>query len=467
MIIELLQFERLTVINTSTQKLRHGRGSLLAAALFTVFSTQALALDLLESYQAALSNDANYLAARAARESAQEGVPMALAQMLPTISATYARSKLETVSPSYVSQPGNRIEYFSENEALTLRQPLWRKALMAGYVQARRAAEGSDATFEREHQDLAVRVASAYFQALLAHEQLDLIVAQKKMTWAMLGSAKAAFVKGLGTRTDIDEAQARYDQVVADELAGLQNIDYTRHELETLINQKVDQLSRGLDETFTFLPLAPAELVYWEDQASENNPDIKNLTAQLGAAEQQIEKGRAGHHPTVDLVIQRALSSGENLTSPLNSFNTTSLGVQVNIPIFAGGYHTAAIRQAHADKEKVAQQLEATRRKVGLQVRKEFQSVTEGVLRINALEQAVSSSKQSLDSTQKSLRAGVRSRVDVLDAEQRLVNAKRDLAEARLVYLLSHIKLASLVGIADQEKITQINQLLTVASSAR
>ena len=442
-------------------RLRGGLHSIILLLSFALVAPGAGAIDLLESYHAALTHDATYQAARAARASGQEAVPQAMAQLMPNISAAYSRSKLDTVSPSYVGLPDNRQEYFSQNRALTLRQPILRLALVAGYQQAKYLAEEADSVFEREHQNLAVRVSSAYFEALLANEQLMLMTAQKETTAALLDSARAAFARGLGTRTEIDEAQAKYDQVIADELAARLHIDYTRHELETLINRQVDQLPLDFDDTFTFLPLAPAELAYWQDKALDQNPEIKALEAQFGAAGKQIDKNRAGHYPTIDLVVQRTLSSGENLTSPLNSFKTTSLGVQVNIPLFAGGYHMSAIRQAHADRDEVAQQLEAARRKLGLQVRKEFQNVTEGVLRIQALEQAVNSAGQSLVSTRKSQQAGIRSRLDVLDAEQRLVNARRDLAEARLVYLLSHIKLASLVGAADLEKIAQINTVLT------
>lgn len=441
--------------------LRRRKKSAMLALTLGLLSSSVSAIDLLESYQAALINDASFLAARAARTSGQEAVPQARAQMLPSLTAGYSRSKLSTESPSYVNLPGNQQDYFSQNQAITLRQPLLRKSLMAGYAQAKSRTEEAEATFEKEQQNLAIRVATAYFDALLAMEQLNLITTQKGSIKAILESAKVAFAKGVGTRTDIDEAQARYDQVISDELGARQNIDYTRHELETLINQKVDQLSHLLDEKFHFLLLEQTDLLYWQSQADDHNPDIKTLKAQLGVAEQQIEKGKAGHYPTVDLVLQRSMSSGESVTSPLNSYNTTSAGVQVSIPLFAGGYFVSATRQAHADKENIFQQLESTRRKVGLQVRKEFQNVTEGVFRIKAQEQAVHSAELSLDSMQKSMRAGVRSRLDVLNAQQNQVNAKRDLAEARFEYLLSHIRLHSLIGTVDREKIAQINQLFS------
>ena len=428
-------------------------------ALLCLPISNACAIDLLESYQAALANDANYLAARAAREVGLEAVPQARAQLMPNVSANYSRSKVTTTSPSYFTLPSNRLEYFSENEGITLRQPLLRKTLVAGYLLAQSEAEGAEASFEKAYQSVAVRVAAAYFEALLSDQQLALILAQKQSTQAILESARAALAKGVGTRTDIDEAQAKYDKVVSDELAARQHIDYTRHELETLIDQKVSHLSHLPDTGFAFVTLEQPDLAYWQEQADQHNPEIKLIRAQLDGAEQQIEKGRAGHYPTVDLVMQRSLSSGESVTNPLNSYNTTAAGIQVNVPLFAGGYYLSATRQAQAGKQKVMQQLEAARRSVGLQVRKEFQDVTEGVLRIKALEQSVRSSEQSVISSQQSLKAGVRSRLDVLDAEQRLVNAKRDLVEARFIYLLAHIKLFSLVGRADQEKMARINRV--------
>jgi outer membrane protein/protease secretion system outer membrane protein len=442
----------------TTRISRHRPAALLT--LLCLSMSNVFAIDLLESYQAALANDANYLAARSAREAGLEAVPQARAQLMPSVVANYSRSKLSTTSPSYVTLPSNKLAYFSENEGITLRQPLLRKSLVAGYFLAQSEAEGAEATFEKEYQSVAVRVAAAYFEALLADQQLALILAQKQSTQAILDSASAAFAKGVGTRTDIDESQAKYDKVLSDELAARQHIDYTRHELETLINQKVSHLRHLPESGFTFVTLEEPDLIYWQEQASQHNPEIRVMKAQLDGAEQQIEKGRAGHYPTVDLVIQRSLSGGESVTNPLNSYNTSAAGIQINVPLFAGGYYVSATRQAQAGKQKVTQLLEAARRSVSLQVRKAFQDVTEGVLRIQALEQSVRSSEQSLISSQQSFKAGVRSRLDVLGAEQRMVNAKRDLAEARFIYLLAHIKLYSLVGRADQEKIARINRVL-------
>lgn len=420
----------------------------------------ATALDLLDSYQAALAGDAEYLAAQAVRRAGVEAVPQARAQLLPNVSAGYARSRLETRSPAYVALPDQRLEYFSRNEALTLRQSLLRPALIAGYAQAQHLANAADATLDKATQGLAVRVAASYFDALLAIEQTQLVEAQRVSLGAVLKSARAALAKGVGTRTDIDEAQARFDQSTADLLAARQQMAYTRQALEVVIGQPVDRLAVLPAGTLARIPLALSDLAAWQARAAERNPDVRTLSAQLAAAQQQIEKSRAGHYPTVDLVVQRALSSGETVTNPLNRYNTTSAGLQLNIPLFAGGYQTSVVRQAQAERDRVAQQLEAAQRRVALEVRRAFQDIEEGALRVEALAEAAHSATTALRSTEKSRAAGFRTQLDVLDAEQRLVNARRDLAEARLACLLAHVRLASLADDAGEEQLRQINALL-------
>lgn len=428
----------------------------------TLFAGPASAIDLLESYRAALLNDAEYRAAQAARQAGAEALPQARAQLLPTLTAGYARSKLATTSPSYLNQPDNRLEYFSQNKAITLRQPIFRLALLAGYTQARHLVEESEANFEKAEQDLALRVAAAYFAALLAVDRLQHVTTQKASVLAILDAARLAYARGVGTRTDIDEAQARYDMVIADEFAARQEIDYTRHELAMLINAPVDTLNEVDAEVFeSRTPEAP-DLTEWQTLAAEHNPELKGLRAQQAAAEAQIDKARAGHYPTVDLIAQRSLSSGENVNTPLNNYQTNSAGIQISIPLFAGGYSVSAVRQAVAERDRVSEQLEAARRKLALQVRKAWQDLSEGALRVRALTQAVHSHAQSVDSTRKSLAAGVRSQLDVLDAEQRLTNARSDLTEARLNYLLARIRLPALAGRANGDNVAEINGLLVV-----
>jgi len=420
------------------------------------------AMDLLESYKAALVNDANYLAAQASAQADSEALPQAKAQLMPSMSLSLSRTKLNSVSDSYISpvNPTSHLNYFSDNRSLSVRQPIYRKSLFAGYAQAQSNVQASIANLKREEQDLSLRVVSAYFDALLSKEQLQLIQAQKQSASAQLQYAKASYAKGFSTRTDVDEIQARLDVILADQFAAELQIDYSLQTLKSLTNQPVDQLKGLKDFDFSADQAEFDNLAHWTDRALQENPVVIGMQYKLEAAVQEIEKASAGHMPTVDLVAQMSQSAGENATVPNNAYRNKSLAVQINVPIFSGGYYQSTTRQALASKDKAEQQLEATRQSIGLQTQKEFKNVTSGLMRVKALEQAVRSNEQSVISNAKSLEAGIRSRLNLLDAEQKLAQARRDLTEARFNYLIAKVKIYSLVGAADEVVISKVNALL-------
>jgi len=206
------------------------------------------------------------------------------------------------------------------------------------------------------------------------------------------------------------------------------------------------------------LPTDLPALASWLELAQANSPEIQSLVARLAAADKEISKAKSGHAPMVDGVVQWNDSGNENVTRLNSRFVTTSVGVQLVVPIFQGGYVNSQVRQAVADKTRMEEALEATRRDLNLRVHKEHRGVTEGVLKVRALEQAVRSSEQLVQSTTKSKQAGVRTTLDILNAEQQLAQAKRDLVQARYLYLMARLRLASLVGKSPLEAITEVAQ---------
>lgn len=433
------------------------------AVLAACVPLAAPALDLAQAYQAALEQDANIRAARATAEAGRENLPQALAQLLPNLSANMARNnnQLSSTTKNFQGRPvTSDYSYPSRNDTLTLRQPIYRKYQWAQYRQAQAQVEDANAVLENELQNLAVRVGGAYFEALLAEDQLALVLAQRKTYTIQLDAVGKRFVAGEGVRTDIDEAQARLDMTLAQELEARQNVDYTRRQLQVMVNQPVDRLAVLDAVAMQLLPPQPDRLEDWTALAEQNSPELKVLRARLEAATSEIDKAKAGHFPTLDAVAQWASSSSENNLNIDSSYDVRSVGLQLNIPIFAGGGVDAAVRQALANRERAEQLLEAGRRDLGVRVHKEFRGMTEGVLRVRALEQAVRSAEQALFSSQKSFQAGSRTTVDVLNAEQGKMTALRDLAQARYVYLISQLRLKVLVGEADASSIEGINRWL-------
>jgi outer membrane protein, protease secretion system len=436
------------------------RQSVLGLVLLAVCSA-APAMNLLQAYQAALEQDANVRAGRAALASGMERLPQARAQLLPVVSANVGRNQNQ-LSTTSVNLLGNNSvsqdSYYSFNNSLSLRQPLFNLPRYFQVKQAEHLVQESVANYDREVQNLVVRVGGAYMEALLASESLKLVQAQKRQYTAMVDAARKALVAGTGTRTDIDDAQSRLDMAQANELEARQNEDYTRKQLELMVNQPLKALSGlGAQGVAAVNQLVNA-LPQWVDLAHTNSPEIKALSARLEAAEKDIARAQSAHAPTLDAVAQWSDSGNENVTRLNSRFENKAIGFQLSVPLYQGGAVNSQVRQAVAEKTRVEESLESLRRDLNLRVHKEYRGVTEGWMRIQALEQALRSATQLLDSTQKSQRAGVRTMLDVLNAEQQLVNVNRDLIQARYVYLMSRLRLSSLAGVDAVTAVSEINR---------
>jgi protease secretion system outer membrane protein len=438
----------------------------MTASTMTV-SAQSSALDFKQVYQAALEQDATIRASRAAADSGRERLPQARAGLLPQVSASAGRNfnSLDTTSPNILGELGTiNDRYFSDNKSLQLRQPLVNMQRWLQFEQAKSMVAETEATLDRDLQNLVVRVAGAYFEYLMSDEQLELVLAQKKMYTSLVDAAKKGIAAGSGTRTDIDDAQARLDMASAQELEARQNQDQTRRQLEVLINQPVASVAKLNVPALKLVGPVPASLDEWTSRAEKNSPEIKAMQARLEAARREVSKSQAGHLPTLDAVAQWSNSGSENITRINSRYENKSIGLQLNVPLFSGGYVNSTIRQAVAEQARAEETLEALRRDLGVRVHKEFRGVSEGVMRVRALEQAVRSADQMMKSTQMSFKAGSRTQLDVLNAQQQYTMALRDLAQARFVYLMSKVKLASLAGDDAVASVDDVNgSLLGVA----
>lgn len=441
---------------------------LTGAPSLALAASPASAIDLMQAYERALSQDASYQAARADTDARREAVPQALAQLMPNVSSNLSRSKniTEQRSPNVLGTLGKtNYEYFSSNYGISLRQPLFRKYNFALYRQAKSDVETAEATLDKSLQDLVVRMAGTYFDALMAKAQYALIIAQKNAYGLQLAAAKQSFAKGQGTVIDVDDAQARYDMTVAQELEALQNLSYTRRALQVIVNEPVENVADLVPARMELTPPFPDNVEEWIERAEETNPELRALRASMESANQELAKARSGHYPTADLFVQRSMSESDNNVSINSRYLTSQAGVQVSIPLFSGGYVSSQMRQARANIQKIEQQYEGRRREIRLQVRKEYQNITEGIAKIQALQQAERSAERALDSNQKGLPAGTRSLVDILNAQQQLINAKRDLVQARLTYILARVRLQGLVSSLNEKEIQTINNWLETPRS--
>ena len=426
-------------------------------------ATPAHAIDLLQAYRLAIQNDARYQAARADAAASREAEPQALSQLLPNFNANLQRSdnSADITSRNILGHPvTNRQDYISSNYAVSVRQPLYRRFNFVALEQAKFQVASAEANLDRNLQDLLTRVSGAYFDALMADETLGQVLVQKEAYAAQLKSSQRRFEAGQGTRTDIDDAQTRYDMILAQELEARQNVDYSRRQLQLITNQPVHQLAVLTPAHLQLVEPQPVRPEEWVQRGEDVNPELKALRANIQAAEQEVAKANAGHHPTVDLVAQRSRQQSASENTINQGYLTTSVGLQVTIPLFAGGYYTSQARQAEAALDKARQQYEARRREIDLAIRKEHQGVAQGVLKVKALEQAERSADQAVYSNQKGFQAGTRTVVDILNAQQQRMNTPRDLANARYQYIMARIRLLSLAGSLSEEEISAINAWL-------
>ena len=438
------------------------RAALLSSCLLTAAAV-AWPMDLMQAYEAAKKQDATLRAARAAAESARERLPQARAQLLPNVSLSMTQNsnQLSSTTANFLGrEQTTNSDYGSGSQTLTIRQPLYRTQLTAQYRQAVAEVDSSNAVLAQEEQGLPVRLSGAYFEALLTSEQLALVLSQRSSYTAQLDAARKTFAAGSGTRTEIDEAQSRLDMALAQEIEARENVDYTLRQLQLLVNEPVDRLAPLALTRLELLAPQPNRLDDWIDRAEQNSPQLKALRARLEAARQELSKANSGHYPTLDAIVQLSRSESENMTNIASRYNNAAIGLQLNVPIYGGGYVSSLVRQAQSGIDRAREELEAGRRDLGLRVHKEFRGMTESIPRIRALEQAAKSADQLVVSSRRSVQAGNRTVLDVLNAEQQRMVVLRDLAQSRFLYLMARIRLLSLVGSADDLAMENLNRVL-------
>ncbi|KYC28921.1 Type I secretion outer membrane protein, TolC family [Sterolibacterium denitrificans] len=439
-------------------------------------SGSAQAADLLGVYRDALGYDAQYAAARAARDAGLEKLPQGKAGLMPQINLVAdtqwndVKNKLR-VSPTITLGPwlGRLVpertsySYNTNSWGVSLAQPLFRWQNWATYKQAGLAAASAETQYALAKQDLIERVTQAYFDVLMAQEDVATAEAQSTAIAEQLAAAKRNFEVGITTITDTHEAQARYDLVSANVIAANNELEVKRQTLAMLIGKEPEAL-QGLRSGVEITPPQPEDIGQWVGSAEQGNLNVLLGRSNLEIADREIERNRGGHYPTVDLVASHGRqSSGISQFGPGlggTDSDATIVGLQLNLPIFSGGLTASKTREAVALREKARSDLENVRRRSALGARQAYLGVTSGLAQVKALEQALVSSQSSLDSNKLGYEVGVRVNIDVLNAQQQLYSTRRDLAKARLQTLMAQLKLKSATGSLTEEDIVAINNLL-------
>ena len=433
-----------------------------ALALALIASQCVWSADLLEIYRAAQSSDATYASARAAWTAGQEKLPQGLSGLLPSASLSGSTQYNDRETRSRDPSVGTSTGRFNSN-ALTfsVTQPLYRPQSAAAYEQAKTQVSQSDAVFAQSAQDLIVRVAQAYFDVLLAQDSVAFAQAQLSAIGQQLEQAKRNFEVGTATITDTHEAQARYDITFSAEIAARNDLEIKKRTLEVIIGRQAPGLVPLGDRFNPSLP-EPNNMQNWAEQALRSNLQVRTAEASLTFASQEVTRNRAGHRPTLDAFATYSdSSSGSGTTGGIGSDSTSKvIGLQLAVPLYQGGLINSRVREALANEDKARQDLESARRQAELSVRQAFLGVTSGLAQVKALEAALVSSRSSLDSTRLGQEVGVRTQVDVLNAQQQLFQTRRDLAQAKYNYILSLLRLKAAAGSLTEEELSLVNAWL-------
>jgi outer membrane protein len=343
---------------------------------------------------------------------------------------------------------------------------LFRWQNVVTYQQGKMQAAQADAQFAQVRQDLILRVAQAYFDVLLAEENLRSIQAQQLAVGQQLEQAKKNFEVGTATIVDSLEAQSRFDLGAAQEIAAVSDLEIKRRALEVIIGKDPGALAQVRPKV-QLDPPQPMVMKTWVDQAEADSIQVQQQQLALEIAAKQVESNRAGHYPTLDAVVTRgnaaqtaALPTLGGGIAPGFETSSTTAALQLNIPLFQGGYVTSKTREAEANREAARQQLEAARRNAAQAARTAFLGVTNGTAQVNALRAALVSSQSSLESNKLGYEVGVRINIDVLNAEQQVYVTRRDLARVFHDTLLSQLKLKAAVGTLEETDLAKINALL-------
>lgn len=439
-------------------KVSPSRSSLLLAALFS--AAPAFSTDLMQVYRDALTNDQQYMAARATADALREKEPQGLSGLLPTISGT-ANTTWNENKYSASNQPQKINRDFNTNAYnVNLTQPLFRWQNIVQYSQGKLQVVQAEANFAQASQDLILRVAQAYFDVLYAEENLKAVRANKQSIAQQLEQAKKNFEVGTATITDSQEAQSRFDLASAQEIAAENDLEVKRFALSVIIGKHPGELNR-LKPQAELKPPQPASMDPWVDAAEKDSFVVQAQQAAAEVAAKEVERNRAGHYPTLDVVANYGKNNSALSFLGNDSLETTArnIGLQLNIPLFQGGYVNSKTREAGANRSAAQATLENTKRTAALNARQSYLGVVNGLAQVRALNAALISSTSALESNKLGYEVGVRINIDVLNAENQVYITKRDLARARFDTLLSQLRLKAAVGSLGEADLEQINSL--------
>ena len=454
---------------------KHFFNFFLALTLQAIFIANVFAAnsDLIEIYEKAVNYDALLSASRYQNEATKELINQGRSLFLPSITASGGYDEKDNerkiLTPGVSSNEllsGNKADFHSYDYNITITQPLFDYGAFQQYKQIISQTNLSDKQLLQSQQDLIYRVSLVYFETLMARDEIELLEAQKKAVNEQLLESEARFEAGLLSITDVNEAKTKMALIEAQLIAAMQKLKIKRQQIKTITGEEQGIL-KGLNVGMNFVQIS-SDIDEWVNLGLQNNLELGIAQDQVTIADYEIGVRQADHLPTVDAIASRSRNwdkggfpYGATENKGIRSYSDV-LGVEINIPIFSGGYTSSRVREAKLLKFKTEEDAEYLKREVELKIRENFLNLQANFAEIEAYFQALKSAELSLESTQLAFQEGLRNGVEVLVAQQVLFNAKRDLLKSRYNYLIYLISLKLSAGMLTRNDIQEINQYLTV-----
>jgi outer membrane protein len=430
----------------------------LSMALCAALALPAQAQSLVALYESARAYDASYQSVKSLYDSTLAKSEQARAGLLHTIGLS-ANASLSTIDNTLArSKQGF---YDTQSATLSASKPLYRPANQITFNQSRRQIEVVEQQMMAAEQDLIVKVSTAYFDVLAAQDSLTFVLAQKAAVSEQLASAKRNFEVGTATITDTREAQARFDLVIAQEIAGRNDLQVKKLALDQLVG-KTNTVPLAVRLPLTLPPVQPEDVAPWVQKSEEQHPGIQQSRLALDVAQLETSKAQAASKPTLDLNGNVNMTLNGESASSTSSFRTTtaSVGLSFTMPLFSGYAIENRLKETLALEDKARTDLDAIKRTVAQGSRAAFFGLLSGQGQVKALEAAEASSQSALDANKLGYQVGVRINIDVLNSQSQLFDTKAKLAKARYDVLVGGLKLRQATGVLKADDLKPINALL-------
>ncbi|MDY6921990.1 MAG: TolC family outer membrane protein [Pseudomonadota bacterium] len=364
---------------------------------------------------------------------------------------------LEACDESFANEVDRTEDYTATLYDITVAQPLFRLERWNRYKRAKSANNAAKAQLALSQQALMIRSAEAYFGVLRAQEELRLARAEEKTLHTQLSGVKNRYKLGLLRDTDVFELQAQHDMAKAAVIVAESQLEVMKENLALLTGVYIDMIN-PLPQDIPIEPPQPYALSEWEDFAKRTNYQLIAAQYAADAAEKELSEKKAGHAPTADLFLQhekREVGGGF-----IPSFDRTTIGVRVSVPLYSGGITSSQVREADHRLQEARHNLELARRNALRETRQYHTQVKANVATVQARLRAVKSNNSSLRAIRDGWENGIRTLTDAITAQRKVFQARKEYATSRYDYILNTLKLKKAAGVLSPDDLQTLNSWL-------